>query len=778
MRDVVSLNARWAFAKGVSEPPEAIPPEWYLVNLPHSWNGIDGSDGGGDYYRGPCCYAKVLERVDLPQAERYFLEVNGANSSATVYADGQVLAHHDGGYSTWRVDVTEALGARTLLAVVVDNAPSDRVYPQQADFTFYGGLYRGVNLVCVGQSHFELERWGTPGLHVTPRLASDDATDATVEVECQVAGAHPGQELLFKVRDAEGAVVAEVTQPVEEPVATLSLPDAHRWDGRRDPYLYTAEVALPDAAGEPLDAVSARFGCRTFRIDPERGFFLNGRSYPLHGVSRHQDRPEIGNALLPCHHEEDVDLICEMGANTVRLAHYQHDQHFYDLCDERGLVVWAEIPYISSHLPEGRENTLSQMRELITQCYNHPSIVVWGLSNEISMGGSSESLLENHRALNDLAHELDPTRKTVVAVLSNCDPHDPYLQIPDAISYNHYYGWYGGTPQMNGPWFDRFHEEFPDRAVGMSEYGCEALDWHTSDPRQGDYTEEYQARYHEELIRQLFSRPYIWATHVWNMFDFGADNRSEGGEPGQNHKGLVTFDRAYKKDAFYAYKAWLSDEPFVHLCGKRYVDRAEDVTQVTVYSNLPEVALWANGALVGTATAEDHFFRFEVPLAAVPLGGEVELRALAGSCSDTGLVRHVAEPNPAYVLREKGAVLNWFDITAPAGRLSLNDTIADIVATDEGRAVVVGLFAQVLGAMGSGATGETGANAGGETSAGAAGETAAAAGMSLDALLELAGSFTMLRLANMLGVMGQEHALTKEQLLDLNARLNQVARVG
>lgn len=301
-------------------------------------------------------------------------------------------------------------------------------------------------------------------------------------------------------------------------------------------------------------------------------------------------------------------------------------------------------------MPAGRESTVSQMRELIAQNYNHPSIVVWGLSNEISMTGSTPDLMENHHLLNDMVHQLDPTRKTVIACLSSCKINDPYVHIPDVVSYNHYFGWYGGDTSMNGPWFDEFHKAYPGTPIGCSEYGCEAQNWHTSNPTQGDYTEEYQAYYHEELIRQLFTRKYLWATHVWNMFDFGAEARSEGGENGQNHKGLVTIDRKYKKDAFYAYKAWLSDEPFVYICGKRYVDRVEDTTKVTVYSNLPEVELFANGVSLGMKQAADHFFYFDVPNA-----GETVLKAVAGECTDESKLRKVEVFNEEYRLKEQNA---------------------------------------------------------------------------------------------------------------------------
>ena len=685
MRQVLNLNAEWVFSKEATAVPSALPTDWEAVSLPHSWNAIDGQDGNNDYFRGTAYYAKAIQKADLPVAERYFLELNGANSSADVYVDGVALAHHDGGYSTWRVDVTDALKEESLLVIAVDNAPNETVYPQMADFTFYGGLYRDVNIIAVPNTHFDLEYYGGPGIKVTPVM---DGDNAKVNVEVYVTNGTDNQ-LRYTLADREGNVVASAES--KNSAVDFVIENAHRWHGRRDPYLYSATVELLD--GETvLDTVTARFGCRSFEIDPDNGFILNGEEYPLRGVSRHQDRWQFGNALLPEHHREDIDLICEVGATTIRLAHYQHAQYFYDLCDERGLVIWAEIPYISKHMPGGRENTVSQMKELITQNYNHPSIVVWGLSNEISIGGSDDDLLENHRILNDLCHEMDNTRLTTVAAVSMCKMDDPYLQIPDVVSYNHYFGWYGGETSMNGPWFDKFHATHPTIPIGCSEYGCEALNWHTSDPRQGDYTEEYQAYYHEELIKQLFTRKYMWATHVWNMFDFGADARNEGGENGQNHKGLVTFDRKYKKDSFYAYKAWLSDEPFVHLCGKRYVDRVEDVTKVTVYSNQPEVELFANGVSLGKKQAADHFFYFDVPNS-----GETKLEAVAGECKDESVIRKVDEFNEDYRLREEGAVLNWFDVTAPDGRLSLNDKMSDVISTFRGKLLFAKLMGKVLG---------------------------------------------------------------------------------
>ena len=744
MREIYNLNVKWAFSKEATAVPETMPEKWYWVTLPHTWNDIDGQDGDNDLYRGTAYYAKSVDKIDLPTADKYYLEINGANSSAAVYWNGEKLASHDGGYSTWRVDVTDKIDAQNLIVFEVDNAPNDRVYPQNADFTFYGGLYRDVNLIAVSNSHFDLEYYGGPGIAVTPIV---DGANANVNVEVWVTNKTDAQTLKYTLKDGEGNVVAETVSA--DTKVDFVIENAHLWNARKDPYLYTAEVVLIEEEKE-LDKVSTRFGCRSYQIDPDRGFILNGEEYPLRGVSRHQDRWGEGNALTKEMHKEDMDLIAEVGANTIRLAHYQHDQYFYDLCDEYGMVIWAEIPYITSHMRNGRENTISQMKELIVQNYNHPSIVVWGLSNEINaVEGTPDDLdiQDNHRVLNDLVHEMDKTRLTTMACVSTCSPDHPYTLIPDTISYNHYFGWYGGDVKDYGPWFDNFHATHPNICIGVSEYGCEALNWHTSTPDAGDYTEEYQAYYHEELIKQLFPRKYLWATHVWNMFDFGADARNEGGENGQNHKGLVTFDRKYKKDSFYAYKAWLSDDPFVHIAGKRYVDRVEDTTKVTVYSNQKTVELFANGVSLGVKEAEDHFFYFDVANV-----GETKLVAVSGDLKDESVIRKVAEPNPAYRLVEKGAVLNWWDITEIDGYCSLNSklkVVIDSVGQVEAGKLIFPFMAPMASAMGVSA----------EQSAG---------------MMTMMNNMTMLRIISLItGMMHIE--VTKEQLLELNEKLNKIA---
>ena len=730
MRYITNFNSDWEFSLHSDD-------NWEKVTLPHTWNNLDGQDGGNDYYRGKCTYRKTILKKDLPLGEEHYLEINGANLSSVVYLNGEKLKSHDGGYSTYRVRLKD-LRDENILEVTVDNSPSDRVYPQTADFTFYGGLYRDVRLISLPSSHFSLENLGTPGIKATPDVKG------TLDVEVEVDGDY--DSILYTLLDREGKVVTEENS--RETKVTLSVSSPHLWNGRKDPYLYYIKAELLKGE-ERLDEVGSEIGFRSFRIDPERGFILNGEEYPLRGVSRHQDRKDKGNAISKEDHEEDMALIMEVGANTIRLAHYQHDQYFYHLCDKNGIVVWAEMPYISQHMSQGRENTISQMKELITQNYNHPSIVVWGLSNEITMGNPKDpDMLENHRILNDLCHTMDKTRLTTSAMLTVCGIDEEIVHISDVVSYNHYFGWYGGEVSMNGPWFDAFHKKYPNKPIGCSEYGCEALNWHTSRPMQGDYTEEYQAYYHEEMIKQFFSRKYLWATHVWNMFDFGADARAEGGENGQNHKGLVTIDRKYKKDAFYAYKAWLSEEKFIHIASKRYVDRTEDITNVTVYSNLPEITLFLNGEKFETKTAEDHFFKFQVPNK-----GRTVIEAVYGDYRDKSEINKVDVFNESYRLKEKGAVLNWFDITEREGYCSLNSKISDILGTMRGKIILCLLLMKKTKGMKKKGEGNKSSMVNKDTMA-------------------MIGSFTILRITSMVSMLGIE--FTKEELLNLNKKLNRI----
>ncbi len=614
------------------------------VKLPHTWNNIDGQDGGNDYKRGRCVYDTLFPMPEHTEDERIYLEFRGVNASAKVILNDITVMTHDGGYSTFRCDITDHLKAENTLTVEADNSVNDRVYPQKADFTFYGGIYRDVYLITVNKDHFHMDCYAGSG------IAIDSYTDGRVEVRTW----HDVKngEVSVKILDADGNTVAEGSGTD----AHMTVDNVHLWDGIDDPYLYTCEATL-SVDGKPVDKVRSAFGVREYRIDPKEGFFLNGRSYPLRGVCRHQDRKGIGNALLPCHHEEDIELIREVGANTIRLAHYQHDQYFYDLCDKYGFIVWAEIPYISEHMPKARENTISQMKELILQNYNHPCIITWGLSNEITISGGKhkKDMLDNHRILNELVHRLDPYRPTVLACYAVCGPFNPVAHITDMVSWNLYLGWYVPGLFLNDLWIDFFHAVYPNRPLGYSEYGCEAMtNLHSSKPRRGDQTEEYQAIYHEYLLKCFEKRPFMWATHLWNMFDFAADARNQGGEPGMNHKGLITFDRKIKKDSFYLYKAYWSKEKFIHICGKRYVNRCEKTTEVKVYSNLDTVTLFVNGKEFETKNS-DKIFKFRIPLE-----GEVEIEAKTGEYRDHSVIRRVDKPDPSYKLKKNdGNGGNW-----------------------------------------------------------------------------------------------------------------------
>ena len=676
----LTINDNWKFVKQAGNAAEAMQAEGERISLPHTWNAEDGQDGGNDYYRGTCWYIKELTEVEKTEEEEVYLEFLGAAMISDVYLNGEKLFHHEGGYSTFRVNLTAYLTEKNVLAVAVDNGDNTICYPQKADFTFYGGLYRSVNLLVVPREHFALDYCGTPGIKLTPEVDLE-TKKANVTVEVWTSG-NPKE---VTITAAEQTKNVEVSGNYAKTV--FEIEQVHLWDGLEDPYLYSAEAVL--ASG---DRVSTRFGCRTFEMDSQKGFLLNGRSYPLRGVSRHQDVKGVGNALSLEDHQRDMEIIKELGATTLRLAHYQHAQEFYDLCDENGLVVWAEIPYITMHMSSARANTLSQMEELIVQNYNHPSICCWGLSNEITAASAvDEDLLENHRLLNDLCHRLDATRPTTMANVFMLEIDSPILEIPDINSYNLYFGWYLGDLEQNEEFFDEYHEKYPDRVIGFSEYGADANpQYQSSKPEKGDYTESYQAVYHEHMLKMIEERPWLWATHVWNLFDFAADGRDEGGKHGENQKGLVTIDRRLKKDAFYLYKAaWNQKEPFVHLCGKRYADRAEEMTEVKVYSNQPEVTLFVDGNEVETKAGKT-IFTFPVALQ-----GEHTIEARSGAVSDQMQIRRVEEENPTYRMVQAKPVANWFDAsTYDETCYSVFDKLGEIRENPKAGAVINQLMEQ------------------------------------------------------------------------------------
>lgn len=645
MRRIEKLMDNWLFTHGNGLEEKVV------TDLPHTWNGKDGQDGGNDYWRGTCTYEKQVKKPDFAENERVYLQFHGVSASAKVFLNGQLAGSHDGGYSTFRMDVTDLLEEDNDLLVEVDNRVNDYVYPQKADFTFYGGIYRDVEFLIVRDAHFDLDYYGGFGMKYDAEVNGSDA-DIKVNTFLNGKAKTDRAEVRVILKDAEGTVVAEG----EGNEAVLHVEDVHLWDGINDPYLYTLTGQLV-VAGEIVDQVQCQCGVRYFHFDSHKGLFLNGKPVWVRGVSRHQDWKDIGNAIKKENMDQDMEIIREVGANSIRLAHYQHEQYFYDLCDKYGMIVWAEIPYISEHLPNGRENTFSQMKELIVQNHHHPSILMWGVSNEITISGNNRKnradMLDNHHALQKICKEMDPVRATTLACYAVCHPFHPVSKITDIVGWNLYLGWYTPFLILNDFWISFYHKVYPNRCLGYSEYGAEGMpNLHNAKPKRGDNSEEYQCVYHEYMLDCFQRHTYMWGTYVWNMFDFAADARDQGGEPGMNHKGLVTFDRKLKKDSFYLYKAHWTAEPMLHLAGKRYEYRHEPETEIKVYTNLTDVELYNNGKLIERQHGK-KVFRFKLPLAK-----ENHIEVRAGGLTDSAVIYKVDKAKPEYRLA-KGDSSNW-----------------------------------------------------------------------------------------------------------------------
>ncbi|MBR2460402.1 MAG: beta-galactosidase [Clostridia bacterium] len=707
MRNTLCLNEDWFFTKeNQSNFPEERNGEWERIQLPHTWNALDGQDGGADYYRGTGYYFKSIYLHTDFENNKYFLEIGAASYDCTVFINKTKATEHKGGYSAFRTDITKYLSCgNNEITISVSNQPQNDIYPQMADFTFYGGLHRSVKLITVPRSHFALDYYGSQGITATSRITSDGT--ALLELNAYLTDAEDEDTVRFMLTDGDSNTVAEVIRPAHSPAVTVPIASPHLWQGVTDPYLYTVTAQLI-RRNQVLDESTVRHGFRSFYVDPQNGFYLNGILTPLRGVSRHQDKGGKGNALSPDDHTTDCELIRQIGANSVRLAHYQHSEEFYSLCDEYGFTVWAEIPFISkmSNHPQAHENCISQLTELIMQAYNHPSICFWGIANEITIGGNTPELEQNLADLDALVKKLDKTRLSTIAQVSMLPIDSPLNRITDTVAYNHYFGWYGGELSDNEKWFDEFHKLNPDRPIGISEYGCEGIiSYHTDSPKAGDYTEEYQATYHEHMLRLLEARPWIWGSYVWNMFDFGCDARDEGGVSGRNNKGLVTIDRKIKKDAFYLYRAFWSRTPTLHICGKRYYARADGRTTVKVYSSFSEVTLKVNGKTHGTVKG-DRIFQFD----GVELADGINiLISEAGGLSDMAVIERVKELSGAFSLKQDDSqlgVTNWFEnrelnnsgkLTFNEGYYSVHSTVRSILKSDRAAEVLLNVLSSVSG---------------------------------------------------------------------------------
>jgi beta-galactosidase len=606
----------WRFHLGDgpgAEQPGHDDSDWERVNLPHTWNGRDGEDGG-TYHRGAGWYRKRVQIVNSPD-RRVFLQFDGANLVTDVWVNGRAAGRHEGGYAAFRFDITGLVtpGEQAVVAVRVDNAPNQDVPPLQGDFTMFGGLHRGVRLVVTDPLHVDLLDHGGPGVYVrqnavtadradlavTTRVTNDDRRATTTRVRAVVTDAH---DRVVAEETTETVVPAGTTVPVTQPVVV------HRprlWQGQDDPYLYRVRVSVG------ADEVRVPLGIRTVVADPNRGLLLNGRPLAVHGVNMHAMRPGKGYAISDADTDADVAMIEEMGANAIRLAHYQHPQRVYDLADRRGLVLWTEIPLLGSLTASDAffANTRTQLLELIRQNQHHPSVVVWGAGNELYTNSP-----DANRLLGELAGTIAAEDQERPSSYAFCcfNEADPMAEHTATLGHNLYFGWYYGVFADMGAWADRMHATFPDRRISVSEYGAGASTVHQAnpppkpDPAGEFHPEEWQALYHEGNWRELRTRPFLWGTFVWVMFDFASDGRDEGDRPGLNDKGLVTADRKTRKDAFYWYQASWSDRPVVHITSARDTPRLTPTTDVKVYANTGEVSLTVNGVQVGARVPADH----------------------------------------------------------------------------------------------------------------------------------------------------------------------------
>lgn len=592
------------------------------VSLPHTWNAQDALSGKTDYKRGIGNYQRKLYVRPEWKGKRLFLRFEGANSVADVFINGKHVGEHRGGYSAFVFEITDRVryGADNQLWVRVNNGEQLDVMPLVGDFNFYGGLYRDVHLVVTEPACISLTDYASPGVYLRQTRVTPEQADVDAVVKLSNRGDAQEVQVKLSVKDGDREVVrAEQTVTLaarqdSEVRLPVSILKPRLWNGTADPFSYRAEVTLW-ADGRETDRVAQPLGLRFYRIDPAEGFFLNGKHLPLHGVCRHQDRPEIGNALRLRHHEEDIRLMREMGVNAARLAHYQQAEDMYRLTDREGIVVWAEIPFVGPggyadkgfvDLPAFRANGQQQLRELIRQNFNHPSICVWGLFNELKEEGDNP--IPYIKELNELAHQEDTTRPTTAASNQGGDMNF----ITDLIAWNRYDGWYGSRPSTLATFLDKTHTAHPELCIAISEYGAGASVYHQQDslkqPVPTDYwhPENWQTYYHIENWKILSERPFVWGTFVWNMFDFGAAHRHEGDRPGINDKGLVTFDRKQKKDAFYFYKANWNPEPMVHIAGKRLRQASRYVQTIQVFTNCPKVELWVNGKSCGTVVPDKY----------------------------------------------------------------------------------------------------------------------------------------------------------------------------
>ncbi|MBQ6239296.1 MAG: DUF4982 domain-containing protein [Firmicutes bacterium] len=664
--------------EGLDHVPAATT-DWIDVDLPYIWDKEDPTQAL------PRLYEKTIT-LDKPGEDRqYFASFGGVFGLCKVFLNGVLLGEHRGGHTRFRVDLTPAArDGENTLTVFADNTIYNDICPMSGDFAKYGGIYRETELICLPKDHFDICWYGTEGLVI------DTFADGTVKAEAKTVG---GDSIRCKVYDAAGAVVAECETESRE--LELHVADPTLWDGLANPYLYTIRAELV-TGGEVQDVCTMQIGFRKAEMTADHGFFLNGKHVRINGVARHQDREGCGPAETNEQLDEDFAIIREIGANAVRLSHYPHNQYTYDICDRMGLLVWAEIPMLS--MPDGNEgimrNAEYQMHELLTQYRHHPSIVFWGVQNEVAIMGETIGMRDRIEKLHNIVKELKPDAITASSNEYTVRHHSPLNRITDMQAYNLYYGWYYGELGQLEHFFDRFHTVNPQVPIGISEYGVDCrTTLHQANPKREDYSEEYQTTFHEATYPSITAHEWIWGSFIWNMFDFSSPHRSFEPLLGQNRKGLVTFDRKTRKDAFYYYKANWSDEPFVHLCESRFAVRTEEQIRVKAYSNQDSVTLFVNGVPFGTQKGQ-YVFNFEN----VPLQKGINvITAQAGSLTDSMKIERKDEPEKSYIYVNPNPgiqVRDWVTGASkseelfPEGKLSILDEMRNLYTVPEAWAIL------------------------------------------------------------------------------------------
>ncbi|QAA34384.1 glycoside hydrolase family 2 protein [Clostridium manihotivorum] len=714
---IIALNDKWSFTKENNEVYiEKEIEKAELVTLPHCFNAIDGQSGEG-MFKGQCFYQRKLD-ISTEELDKYiFLEIGAASLISKVYVNGKLAGGSRCGFSMYRVFLTPFLKAgENLISIIVDNSSHKDVYPLMADFSFYGGVYREVKLIVSEALHFDLMDNGRDGIYLTQRNVVDGIFELEIRgtVVNELMETKTGK-LNFRILDKEDNIVFDKTIEADiqkefkfNLVEKINNPEL--WQGIESPYLYRleAEIYSEDML---CDKKTIEVGFRTVEITPDKGVFLNGKPIKLNGVSRHQDFAKIGNALTKEHMDLDMAIIKEVGANSIRLSHYQHDDYFYTLCDREGMLVWAEIPFISipTTIDKENRNAKEQLECLIKQAYNHTSIYCWGVQNEITIAVENENTYKMVGELVSTAKSLDSTRFIAQANIHTVANDSPLNGLTDFVGYNLYYGWYYKEIKDLGIRLDDFHAVRPKTPVMVTEYGVDTNPrLHSYEPTVKDYTEEYQLLFQDNALRTFKERDFVLGGYIWAMFDFGSEIRNEGGEKGRNQKGLVTMDRKVKKDAFYLCKAYWSKEPFVKLAGSRFVNRHKELNHIVVLSNLSNIKLYVNDKLVDETSNSEPMKSFKN--VALSLGENcIRIEGCDGEntiYTDEMMLNRVDKIDESYILpkqEEKKHVTNWFEkfdlsevkeIVVKDGYYSIYDSVEKLYEDEQAKAVFKKFFGE------------------------------------------------------------------------------------